>query len=75
VLKTGCIIFVISFEFVGLHYIVLVLGTMLACLSDIRSKPFSYAFAFVVLMAGMLSLRSGLLLFHQGNLRSKLEGL
>ncbi|WP_230147829.1 hypothetical protein [Pedobacter sp. Bi27] len=50
----------------------LVLATQKALtnLSDISSKPFSYALVFVVLKVGMLSLRSGLLLFHQGKSKS-----
>jgi len=43
-------------------------------LSDISSKPFSYAFVFVVLMAGMLSLRSGLFLLGQAKRKSPFGG-
>ena len=54
--------------------LVLTTKKALTNLSDISSKPFSYALVFVVLKVGMLSLRSGLLLFHQGKRNSPLGG-
>jgi hypothetical protein len=53
----------------------LVLATKKALtnLSDINSKPFSYAFSLLFFKAGMLSLRSGLLLFHQGTCEASLK--
>ncbi|WP_230147831.1 hypothetical protein [Pedobacter sp. Bi27] len=50
--------------------LVLTTKKALTNLSDISSKPFSYALVFVVLKVGMLSLRSGLLLLDQAKSKS-----